>query len=149
VAPGALGKIAGLLLGAAPNYLGEFWEGSCSVTGTFNGAPVKGVAFAELVKRYVDPEIHLKLVRNDPGLAVVAITADGWDPQAPLTYRATVERPDGTVLRNVAGMTLPVLVLDDPTLPRGEPLVVRVWGESCDGTLKGTSTLWLELSVGR
>jgi hypothetical protein len=39
-----------------------------------------------------------------------------------------------------------VLVLDDGTLPRNEPLVVRVVVESQDGTLKGVATKQLTLS---
>lgn len=146
VAPGPIGALAGLVLGSAPNYLGEFWEGSCAVTGTFAGAPAKGVAFAELIKRYADPHVTLTISRNDPGLAVIAIHADRWDPQAPLTYRAAVERPDGTVLRTLPSLGLPVIVLDDGSLPRHERLIVRAIAESCDGTLRGVETIPIELA---
>ena len=107
------------LLGGAPNFLGEFWEGSCTVTGTLGGAPVKGVAFAELIKRYDDPSFDLNLVRREPGLAVLDWRVRNWDPQAPLRYQVFVERPDGSVVLNVPSLELPVLVLDDPSLPTG------------------------------
>ncbi|MHB8875557.1 MAG: lipocalin family protein [Myxococcaceae bacterium] len=136
--PGVLGEVVAQLLGGTPNYLGEFWEGSCTVCGTLGGAAVKGVAFAELIKRYDDPALEVRVVRNEPGLAVVDWRATNWDPQAPFTYRAYVEKPDGTVLRNIPSLSLPVLVLDDPALPRGVPLVIRVVAASSDGTLTGT-----------
>lgn len=144
--PGPLGKLVAPLLGNAPNFLGEFWEGACTVTGTFNGAPVQGVAFAELIKRYDDPLLTLKVVRNEPGLAVVEFRVINPDAQVPLVARAYLERPEGSVVRTWPTLELPVLVLDDGTLPRGEPLVVRVVVESEDGTLKGSGTERLTLS---
>lgn len=143
--PGFLGDLVGKLFGGAPNFLGEFWEGSCEVSGTLAGAPVKGVAFAELIKRYQDPQFELTLERNDPGLSVVSWRVTNWDPQAPVTYRAYLERRDGTVLQAWPTLTLPVLVLDDAAFPVGQHLVVRVVAHSADGTLKGTRTLQLTL----
>jgi hypothetical protein len=40
--------------GGLVNRLGSFWEGSCRVTRRCRGVAVTGVAFAELIKRYVD-----------------------------------------------------------------------------------------------
>lgn len=143
--PGALGELSVKILGGAPNFLGEFWEGSCTVTGTLGGAPVKGVAFAELIKRYDDPQFKLNVVRREPGLTVVDWRVTNWDPQAPLRFQVFVERPDGTVVLHVPSLELPVLVLDDPSLPTGTPLVVRVVAHSSDSTLKSTRTLELSL----
>ncbi len=134
--PGPLGSLVAPLLGGAPNYLGEFWEGACEVHGTFNGAPATGKAFGELIKRYEDPELELTLVRNQPNLCVVSWRVTNPDEQVPLSYRAYVER-EGVVLRTIPSLDLPVLVLDDGALPRGVPLLVHVVAHSVDGTLKG------------
>jgi hypothetical protein len=142
---GPVGDVLAKVFGGAPNALGEFWEGSCTVTGTLGGAPVTGVAFAELIKRYDDPVPLLKLVRHEPGLTVVGWRVGGWDQQAPLRFQASIEQPDGTVLKTVPDLALPVLVLDDPYLPTGTPLRVRVVVSSIDGTLKGTQTLDVSL----
>ena len=143
--PGLVGKAIDAVVDWAPNYVGEFWEGSCRVTGTFAGAPAHGVAFAELVKRYRDPEMRLTLARSDPGLAVVELHATPQDPQVPLTFRATVEQ-GGAVLQRIAGLDVPVVVLDDPALPRGTPLLVRATAESVDGTLRAMATLSVTLT---
>jgi hypothetical protein len=45
----ALSSVTGGLV----NRLGSFWEGSCRVTGRCRGVAVTGVAFAELIKRYI------------------------------------------------------------------------------------------------
>lgn len=143
--PGVLGELAGRVLGGAPNFLGEFWEGSCTVTGTLGGAPVKGVAFAELSKRYEEPRFELELIRHEPGLSVLTWRVTNWDPQATVTYRAYLERPDGAVLKSWPTLTIPVLALDDAAFPVGEPLVVRVVAHNADGTLTGTRTFPLAL----
>ena len=143
--PGVLGELAAKVFGGAPNFLGEFWEGSCTVTGTVRGAPVKGVAFAELVKRYEEPRFELEVARHEPGLSVIGWRVENWDPQAPLTYRGYLERAGGVVVKSWPELSLPVLVIDDATLPLGEPLVVRVVAHTGDGTLSSTRTLSLTL----
>lgn len=143
--PGRLGGLVAPLLGGAPNYLGEFWEGACRVTGTFQGAAVTGHAFGELIKRYDDPVLEVKVARNEPNLAVVSWRVKNPDAQVELKYRAYVER-DGAVLRTWPDTGLPLLVLDDAMLPRAVPLLVRVVAQSGDGTLKGIATQEITLA---
>jgi hypothetical protein len=144
--PGLIGAASRLVSGVA-NHLGAFWEGSCRVQGTCGGAPVSGVAFAELVKRYEDPVVRASVMRDGDGDGplVVRWHVTNPDEQVPLRHRAFVERAGGTVVRAYPDLLVPVLVLDDPSLPTGEPLNVRVVAESCDGTLSGTATTRVEL----
>ncbi len=128
------------LFGPALNLLGAFWEGSCRVEGTFEGRPVKGFAFAELVKRYPSPKVTLRVAREEIGFTVLAWRVEGWDPECPLRYRVMVESPDGRVLWVKAGLDVAVCVLDDPKIPRGADLVVRVVAASDDGVVRGETT---------
>jgi predicted secreted hydrolase len=139
-----LGSMSRLFEGWAA-WLADFWEGSCTVSGTFNGQPATGVGFAELVKRYEDPEFKIEVVRNEPGLAVLEWRVSNPDEQVPLRYRFFLERVDGVPLVDQPGMEIPVMVLDDPTLPRGEPLIARVVTTSVDGSLSGTDTTTITL----
>ena len=143
--PGPLRGMFRLLAAPLFNRLGSFWEGSCAVTGTFEGRPVKGVAFAELVKRYADPKVRVEVVRNDPGLAVLHWRVDRWDPEVPLRYRVQVTDGEGRVLHDRAGLDVGVAVLDDPALPRAAPLRARVLAASVDGTLRGESSVSITL----
>jgi hypothetical protein len=139
-----LGTMSKLLEGWA-GWLADFWEGSCRVTGTFAGQPARGVAFAELVKRYQDPELRLQIARNDPGLTVVEWRVSNPDEQVPLRYRFFLERADGVPLVDHPGLEIPVMVLDDPALPRGEPLLARVVASSVDGAISGVDTTTITL----
>lgn len=133
------------LLNGPVNYLGDFWEGSCIVEGIFDGQPVRGYAFAELIKRYEVPELEVHVPRNDSDVTVVAWRVTNWDVQAPLTYRFFLETPDGTVLVDRPGLDVSVTVLDDPSLPRRKPLIARIVASSIDGTLSKTTAIRLEL----
>lgn len=137
--PNLLGQMSRLFEGVA-NWLGEFWEGTCRVTGTFDGQPVTGVAFAELVKRYEDPEFQLRVVRQEPDLSVLEWRVVNPDEQVPLSFRFFLEHEDGTPIVDLDGLEIPVIVLDDPELPKGQPLIARVVARSKDGTLCGTAT---------
>jgi hypothetical protein len=139
-----LGSMSRLFEGVA-NYLGEFWEGTCRVTGTFNGQPATGLAFAELVKRYSDPEIRLEVVRNEPGLCVLCWHVLNPDEQVVLEFRFYLEREDGTPIVDEPDLVVPVIALDDPSLPRGEPLIARVIARSSDGAISGTATVAVTL----
>lgn len=130
-------KAASALTGGAVNRAGSFWEGSCRVTGRCLGRPVKGVAFAELIKRYDDPKLTMKVRRNDVGLAVFTWRVERRDPQVPLTFRFLLERQSGEVLLRRDGLDVSVTAVDDATLPRGERLRARVLATSVDGTLRG------------
>jgi predicted secreted hydrolase len=145
-ARGAVSRAFASVFGGAVNRAGDFWEGSCSVTGTLRGEPVTGHAFAELVKRYPDPTVHVSVPRDEPGLTVVAWRVDGWDPRVTLTSHFFLEDPaTGRVLLNVPDLDIWTVVLDDPTLPRGIPLVARVVASSVDGVLRGEDTTTLRL----
>lgn len=139
-APGLARDAMRGLFGPALNHLGAFWEGSCRVSGTFEGRAVKGVAFAELVKRYPEPRVTLSVVREEIGFTVLAWRIDGWDPECALRYRVMVEGLDGRVRWVKAGLDVAVCVLDDPSLPRGCDLVVRVVAASDDGVVRGDAT---------
>ena len=54
-------------------------------------------------------------------------------------------REDGTPIVDQAGLDIPVMVLDDPSLPKDEPLIARVVASSVDGALAGTNTLSVTL----
>lgn len=130
-------RAASALTGGAVNRAGSFWEGSCRVTGRCQGVPVKGVAFAELIKRYYDPKLTMEVRRNDVGLAVFAWRVERHDPQVPLTFRFMLETQSGGVLVRRDGLDVSVTAVDDATLPRGERLRARVLATSVDGTLRG------------
>ncbi len=142
--PNILGTMSRLFEGWA-NWLGEFWEGTCNVTGTHAGQPATGVAFAELVKRYSDPELELSVVRKEPGLCVVGWKVQNPDEQVTLLFRFYLERADGTPIVDLPDLVVPVVALDDPALPKGEPLIARVVARSPDGAISGTETLSLTL----
>lgn len=137
--PNLLGAVSHLFSGWA-NWLGAFWEGSCRVTGTFAGSPATGFAFAELIKRYEDPELVIDVARNDPALTVVRWRVTNPDEQVALRHRVSLERGDGTVLVDRADLEVPVFVFDQPGLPTDEDLLVRVTSSSVDGTISGTAT---------
>jgi len=137
--PNLIGAMSRLFEGPA-NYLGEFWEGSCRVSGSLDGRPATGLAFAELVKRYEDPELHVRVARSDPDLTVLEWRVENPDEQAPLSFRFFLEHEDGTPLVDRDGLECPVMVLDDPALPKGQPLLARVVARSRDGTLTRTAT---------
>lgn len=130
-------RAASALTGGLANRLGSFWEGSCRVTGTCQGRPVTGVAFAELIKRYDDPSLSMDVSRNDVGLAVFTWKVARRDPHVPLRFRFLLERFSGEVLLRKDGLDVSVMAVDDATLPRGERLRARVIATSCDGTLRG------------
>jgi hypothetical protein len=67
------------------------------------------------------------------------------DEQVPLTFRFFLERDDGTPLLDQSGLDIPVMVLDDPALPKNEPLIARVVARSADGALSGMASLTVEL----
>jgi len=137
--PSLLGSVTHMFEGWA-NWLGDFWEGSCRVAGTFNGQPASGVAFAELIKRYEDPEFRIEVVRNEPGRSLMMWRVDNPDEQVKLEYRFFLEHADGTPIIDRSGLDIPVMVLDDPALPTGEALVARVVARSVDGAISGTAT---------
>ena len=142
--PNLLGTVSTLFEGWA-NWLGEFWEGTCRVTGTFDGKPASGYAFAELVKRYEDPVFDIRVPRNDPDLTVLEWRVENPDEQVPLTFRFFLERDDGTPLLDRDGLDIPVMVLDDPTLPKNTPLIARVVAKSADGALSGVASTDVQL----
>ncbi|MEZ4219608.1 MAG: lipocalin-like domain-containing protein [Polyangiaceae bacterium] len=142
--PNILGTVSRLFEGWA-SWLGDFWEGSCSVSGTFNGQPATGVAFAELVKRYEDPQFRVELVRSEPNLTVLEWRVQNPDEQVPLKYRFFLEKEDGSPIVDEDNLEVPVMVLDDPNLPKNTPLIARVVASSIDGTLSGVSVLTLQL----
>lgn len=143
--PNLLGAMSRLFEGWA-NWLGEFWEGTCRVSGTFAGQPATGYAFAELVKRYEDPEFHIRIARNEAALTVLEWRVENPDEQVPLMYRFFLERADGTPLLDQDGLDIPVMVLDDPSLPKGEQLIARVVAKSLDAALSGTASISIELA---
>ncbi len=140
----ARGLASRLAMGPA-NWLGSFWEGSCRVTGSFRGAPVKGVAFAELIKRFEAPKFRIVEERDEPNLVVLRWRVENPDEQVELRHHVFVERADGTVLQQAGDLDVPVFVLDDPLLPRGEPLTVRVRAASMDGAISSTRTIGVTL----
>lgn len=142
--PNLLGTVSRLLEGWA-TLLGDFWEGSCRVEGTFGGNPVKGLAFAELVKRYEDPVFRVQVVRNEPGLCVLEWRVENPDEQVPLKFRFYLEREDSSPIVDESDLDVPVYVLDDPSLPKNETLVVRVVATSQDGAISGTAATTLVL----
>ena len=83
--------------------------------------------------------------RFTPDLAVLEWRVENPDEQVPLTFRFFLEREDGTPLVDQDGLDIPVMVLDDPNLPKGEPLIVRVVAKSIDGALSGTASTEVEL----
>ncbi|MCA9591761.1 MAG: hypothetical protein KC776_00580 [Myxococcales bacterium] len=137
--PNILGAVSRLFEGVA-QWFGDFWEGSCTVSGTFDGNPVTGFAFAELVKRYEDPQFRVDVVRNEADLTVLQWRVKNPDEQVPLRYRFFLEREDGSPIVDVPGLEVPVMVLDDPTLPKNEHLIARVVATSLDGSISGTDT---------
>ena len=137
--PNIMGSVLKMFEGWA-NWLGDFWEGSCRVTGTFNGQPATGVAFGELIKRYEDPEFKVEVVKNDANLTVLEWKVVNRDEQVKLEYRFFLESADGTPIVDQPGLDIPVMVLDDPALPKGEELVARVVARSLDGSISGTGT---------
>ncbi len=139
-----LGGVTRLFEGWA-NWLGDFWEGSCRVTGTFDGAPVSGVAYAELIKRYEDPEFKVEVVKNDPGLTVLEWKVRNRDEQVTLKSRFFLEKSDGTPIVDRPDIDVPVMILDDPALPTGQPLIARVVVTSLDGAISGTGTATVSL----
>ncbi len=143
--PTLLGTISRACSGWA-NWLGEFWEGTCRVEGTFAGSPATGLAFAELVKRYEEPEFSVQVVRQQPDLTVLEWRIENPDEQVQLHFRFQLEKPDGTVLVDEPALDVPVMVLDDPSLPKNEALIARVVARSADGTISGEDTLSLQLT---
>lgn len=133
------------LLEAGTSYFGDFWEGSCRVTGTFAGQPARGVAFAELVKRYEDPRVQISIDRQEPGCTVLCWRIANPDEQVPLRHRFMLMRADGTLLDDRTDLDVPVAVLDDPALPKGVELVARAHASSIDGSLSGSDTLRVTL----
>lgn len=129
--------VAAALTGGLVNRAGSFWEGSCRVSGMCQGKAVKGVAFAELIKRYDDPKLTMDVSRNDAGLAVFSWRVKRRDPQVPLRYRFLLERHSGEVLVRRDGLDVSVTVVDEAGMPRGERLRARVIATSVDGTLRG------------
>jgi hypothetical protein len=142
--PNILGTVSRLFEGVAQLFV-DFWEGSCTVSGTFAGQPATGSAFAELVKRYEDPQFRIEVVRNEPGLAVLEWRVTNPDEQVPLKYRFFLEREDGSPIVDRPGLEVPVTVLDDPALPKNEHLIARVVASSMDGSISGTDTTTVTL----
>jgi hypothetical protein len=135
-----VGRVASRIAEGLGRYIGGFWEGACDVEGTLEGRPVRGVGFAELVKRYVAPKIRLTLDTTHAGILVAHWTVTNPDQQVLLVHRYLVEDGRGNVIVQRGGLDTPVAVLDDPQLPKSVPLVLRVTSHSLDGTIEGTAT---------
>ena len=86
-----------------------------------------------------------QIAKNEDGLAVLEWRVVNPDEQVPLSFRFFLEREDGSALVDRAGLDVPVMVLDDAALPRGEPLIARVIATSIDGSLSGADTVTLTL----
>ena len=87
----------------------------------------------------------IRVPRNDPDLPVLTSRVENPHEQVPLTFRFFLERADGTPLLDRDGLDIPVMVLDDPTLPKNTPLIARVVAKSADGALSGVASTDVQL----
>ncbi len=122
------------------NYLGSFWEGSCTVTGTLGGRQVTGTAFAELIKRYNMPKVCIEspLVTRDDVL-VLRWRLKHADPTVAFRYRVQIFDTRHRVLFEMQDTDISVMAIPTSRLrvPRCQVVVVA---HSKDWVLKGQAS---------
>ena len=125
------------------DFLGTcFYEGRSLVTGTVDGVPVTGLAFAELVHHYEVPE--LEIVSPEVGSEIGGDVSISWqvlnpDDGLPLTYDVVVTdsgQTETTVCEDVEETTCNA----DLSSFHG-PIQITVWASSVDEVIKGSTTV--------
>ncbi len=124
--------------------LSYFWEGSCTVSGTYQGNPVTGMAFAELLHIYREPQIEL--ISPNGGEVVTDSIRIHWtlqnpDDGNPLRYDLFYSPDSGANFYPlVSGLTDTTFWWDVNGFPAGQGYLLSVVGYSVDSTIVGADT---------
>ncbi len=121
-----------------------FWEGSCQVSGTYQGNPVSGVAFAELLHIYREPMVDL--LSPNGGEIIQDTFRVNWqlqnpDEGNPLQYDLFYSPDSGAHFYPLAqALTDTSYLWDVSGFPSGTGYLLSVVGYSVDSTIVGADT---------
>ncbi len=124
------------VLGAMP-----FYEGSCTVSGTWAGKQVQGVGFAELLHRYQAPRIQVEGI--SPGSVVEGVLRVSWrvenpDDGRPLLFDLFLtDDSTGSTRRVARALQDTVAVISKANFPDGLAYRLKVAAYTPDSTLLG------------
>jgi len=118
-----------------------FFEGAISATGTVNGSAVNGKGFAELLKRYEEPQIQLvspekSWNENIPIRWEVGNPDDGRPLLFDLFYSTTGEEPWNPIDSEISDS---LFYWNDPPFVNGDTCRFRIEGYTADLTLQGSA----------
>ncbi len=117
-----------------------FFEGATSVSGTVNGTAVSGKGFAELLKKYMSPQLSL-VTPKDTWNSSVPITWSVEDPDQgrPLLFDLEYSTDQGTNWTPVVvELSDTFYIWDNTPLMPGDSCLFKVSGYTSDFTLEGT-----------
>lgn len=125
----------------------SFYEGRSVITGTLNGDPIGGLAFAELVHHYVPPEVEILSPTADATWSAAQPLEVNWqvtnpDDGLPLTFEVTADDGAGGQALCVAPVISPC-ELDLSGL--SGPITVQVRAASVDNVITGQQSLELQI----
>ncbi|MCD4709618.1 MAG: T9SS type A sorting domain-containing protein, partial [Bacteroidales bacterium] len=118
----------------------NFFEGPITATGSVNGSPVTGVGFAELLKTYESPQIHItrprwEWNRDFPIQWEVQNPDDGRPLLFDLTYSITGEGPWSTIATEINDT---LFYWNNPPFVNEDSCWFRVEGYTAHKTLQGS-----------
>lgn len=129
----------------------HFYEGRSTITGTQDGVPVTGLAFAELVHHYQSPQIRILAPTEGAHLDAASSLEVSWivtNPDDGLPLDFTVTAQDATALEEVCGVAMGEAVIDRCTGSVGGlsgPTTIRVRAASIDGLITGQAEVEVTL----
>jgi hypothetical protein len=129
-------------------FLGTyFYEGRCTVSGTVDGEPVSGLAFAELVHHYEEPELEVQA--PEAGDEVFEQTEVSWDvlnpdDGLPLTFDVIVA--DAATERAVCEDVAETQCVADLS-PFAGPATLTVRASSVDEVIQGSVSVDITVVV--
>jgi len=125
----------------------SFYEGRSVISGTLDGEPISGLAFAEMVHHYAEPEVQILSPTADATGSAGTPLAVFWtvtnpDDGLPLTFAVTADDGAG----GVASCSAPVQSPCDLDLAGlAGPVTVQVFASSVDGVISGQQSLSLNV----
>lgn len=117
----------------------SFYEGRSVISGTLNGEPIGGLAFAEMVHHYAEPEVEILSPTSDATAMAGTPLAVSWsvtnpDDGNPLTYTVTA---DDTLGRQSACPEPVSSPCDLDLSGLSGQVTIRVSASSVDGVITG------------
>ncbi len=123
----------------------SFYEGRSNISGTLNGEPIGGLAFAELVHHYQPPELEIASPTTDATWLATELLPVSWtvtnpDDGLPLTFEVLADDGVGGQAQCAAPVESPC---DLDLTGLSGPVTVQVSAASVDGVITGQQSVSL------